>query len=258
MKKNKNLLLTLIVFIFFTIFFMSIYAIAIPIGPDILIRNSSSNFNNTLFQVKNTTAIAGNITQLEIGAITSTKSWAGFFGNITGEIFLQDARGFVFYNWTQHEPTGEIYASANSSVTWANIKCFNFTANGSSEINLTIVEDWFNITSYADDGFDITFPYTSNPSFYVGNVLIGANTCPTSYINQNNLSQTTNFPNMLLTDNSSLIFSTLIENSNPANSTDKPGYNGINYDFQLIVAEDGRSDFLNPTTTVYYFWVELD
>lgn len=254
---NKSVIL-LFTSLMFIIIILNIYVSATPIGPDIFLRNFSSGFNNSRFPVRNTSAIAGNVTELSIDAITSTRSWQGFFGNITGEIFLQDSNGYVFYNWTTQEPNGEIYASPNSSITWANVKCLNYTANGSTALNLTSLESLFNISSYADDGVDVTYAYLNNPSFYVGSVLISANACPTAYINQNNNSQSSNFPNMLLTDNVSIVFSTLIENTDSSNSTDKAGYNGVNYDFQLLVTEDGRTDFLNPQVTTYYFWIELN
>jgi hypothetical protein len=259
MQKENNVLK--ILFLMSVMISLTILCISItranPTGPDILTRGATSNLNESHYSAKTTTAVAGNITELSVDAITMTRSWQGYYGNITGEIFLQDVNGWVFYNWTIHEPTGEVYASPNTSVSWAAIHCFNFTANAGN-INLTAVESWYNITSYAADGIDATFNATNNPSFYVGSTLIANNTCPTTYINQNNASQQINFPNMLLTDNSSLVFTALIENTDASNATDKPGYNGINYDFQLLVAEDGHTDFVNPQTTTYYFWVELN
>ena len=76
-------------------------------------------------------AQAGNVTELNIFCYTTTQSWQGYFGNVTGVIQLADAGNKIMYNWTLASPEGEVYSSTNGTgIQWANIQCFNFTAMG--------------------------------------------------------------------------------------------------------------------------------
>ncbi|RJQ15473.1 hypothetical protein C4573_04925 [Candidatus Woesearchaeota archaeon] len=226
-----------------------------PVSPQSITQISTSGFDTTDYPAQNTTAIAGNVTELSITALAPTQSWQGYFGNITGTITLQDASGNIFYNWTVAEPKGEIYASLNSSINWSAIKCFNFTANTSLEINLTTMESTYNIQTADVDGIDETFNETSNPTIYVGQYTVAASSCPTTYVYQNTGKQYTNFINTLLTDKEKLVYTTVIENDQTNNNTDVTGYNGQSYDFQMLVAEDGHN--ADTSTTIYYFWVEI-
>jgi len=85
-------------------------------------------------------ALAGNITLFNIEAVTKSRGWAGFTGNITGLIILSDGTTgteHFMYNWTQASPRGQVYAStagagAPGDVDWGNLECFNFTADGTN------------------------------------------------------------------------------------------------------------------------------
>ncbi|KHO52959.1 MAG: hypothetical protein QT05_C0012G0007 [archaeon GW2011_AR13] len=72
-------------------------------------------------------AIAGNVTEMTVVAFTTTQSWQGYFGNITGTIQLADGSDNVMYNWSLASPEGEIYASVNNSVNWVGTQCYNNT-----------------------------------------------------------------------------------------------------------------------------------
>ncbi len=236
---------------------LSLYAAAIgePTGPDTLNVIGTSRF--TTLSPNQTEAQAGNVTELTFTAQTATKAWQGFYGNISGTITLEDSSGNVFYDWTAAEPEGEIYASTNSTINWANVECFNFTST--TTINLSTEEARYGIDANDVDGIDETFNVTLHDTFYVGTVQITQNTCPSTFVYRSSSYQTSYFQNVLLADPStnSLIFTTLIENRNPANDTDITGYDGKPYDFQLLVAEDEHTQAAAGTTT-YYFWVEIE
>ncbi|MBD3252176.1 hypothetical protein GF386_00400, partial [Candidatus Pacearchaeota archaeon] len=71
-------------------------------------------------------AYAGNVTELEVTGYTTTQSWQGYFGNVSGTIELSDASSNVLYNWSQAAAEGEIYAINDSaSITWSSIRCYN-------------------------------------------------------------------------------------------------------------------------------------
>lgn len=232
-------------------------AVNLPASPNVLIPLDSHTFNASNYPVKTLQAEAGNITEVSINARTQTRSWQGYFGNISGTITLEDALGFVFYDWADAEPKGQVYATINDSPDWTGIHCFNYTAVN-AEINLTEQESYFGIPDLAVDGINETFNETTHDLFYVGPRTIDANTCHSTYIYQNGTRQISNFQNVLLTDNTSMIFTTLVENRGVNDDVDKLGYNpGYTPDFQMLVAEDGHTNDSGAITTTYYFFVEL-
>lgn len=244
MKKNFVLV---IVIVLLSIYAFGVYnAFAIPLGPQTLTSGASARADIN-YSLKNASAIAGNVTQIDIVANVLTKAWQGYYGEITGRIVLADANANKFYDWNLTTPTGEVFASPNASINWADIKCLNFTANESA-LNLTAVELLFGIAATDADGFDITYNQTTNSAFTVGAESISANTCPTTYMFENSTYQSSNFQNVLLTDNVSLVFTSLINNN-------KYGFNNVTHDFQLLVAENGHGS--DTTVTPYFFWIEL-
>jgi len=240
---------------------MAVFGIGIgePTGPDTLTFVQTSRF--TTLAPNQTEAQAGNLTELSIVAQASTKAWQGFYGNISGTITLEDSSGNVFYDWSAAEPEGEIYASTNQSVTWTNIRCFNFTnasQNGGST-NLSIEETRFGMDDADVDGIDETYSVSTHDQFFVGTVEVVANSCRSTYAYVSSTAQADNWQNVLLIDpdGGSLVFTSIIENRDAANDTDKIGYNGLTYDFQLLVAEDEHTAPAAGSTT-YYFWVEIE
>ena len=75
-------------------------------------------------------AIAGNVTELSISGFSTTQSWQGYFGNVSGTIQLADNGDNVMYNWSLASPEGEIYASTNDSIVWSYVQCLNFDSDG--------------------------------------------------------------------------------------------------------------------------------
>lgn len=223
-----------------------------PLGVREINQGASSRLNTTLYPhaILNN-VMAGNITEINLTAISATKAWAGYYGEITGTLTLEDANGYVFYNWSAMEPKGEVYASIADSITWSSIACFSWS--GTPDIET--VESWYGIEDDDADGINETFTSLSS-GFYVGTEpLIN---CPATHPFVLGVAGAhTNFENILLTDGAALIFAAIIENNDANNATDIIGYDGRTHDFQLLVAEnghDGEED--NPTT--YYFWAEIE
>jgi hypothetical protein len=200
------------------------------------------------------TALGGNLTQLNIGTITQTISWQGYYGNVTGTIMLGDASGNTIYNWEAANPSGQIYAST-SQVSFAdgNIECYNFSKSGGDYVDLDAYESSLNMDANSADGINETFnETTSYDAFYIGATYINS-TCPTVYLfNSTNVSTTDTYQEVMLYD--------LTANDVIYTSIIKPGgikgFNNLDWDFQMIVAEDGHIGDTTPTT--YYFYVALE
>ena len=227
----------------------------IPIGPDSITTDYSTRKQvNTPVVIA---AEAGNVTAMTIETSRQTLGWAGYFGNITGAIVLDDANNYTFYSWALEKPTGQVYAS-NGTVTWDNVYCVNLSATGNPETNYdrmneTTIEEFYGMNFSDHDGFSETFNQTYAGHFYVGDITISdQNVCPMAYMYVNQAWQTNYFKEVLLTDNNSVIFTGLLEDSKQGYL---PGADSTS-DFQMLVAEDGHP-FKESTLTDYYFYVEV-
>lgn len=245
-----------------------------PIGPNTLEVVKSERLANTSYGPKSTWAQAGNVTELVINATSPTRSWQGYFGNISGKLTLDDANNNTLYDWTMLEPRGKIFAAINQTINWERIRCFNFTSDeGGQEgtgwfettINATTENNRTGLTNVDADNINNTFIWTTHKRFQVGVKTIVENMCPATatYINNGSQSESTGaaFVEVLLTDavpSNALVFMTFIENQDPYNFTDVIGFDGKTHDFQMLVLEDGRSEAHRELLTLYYFWVELE
>ncbi len=214
-------------------------------------------------------AQAGNVTELNIYGYSTTQSWQGYFGNVSGTIQLADANDNVMYNWSLANPQGEVYASTNSSISWTNIQCFNFTATGTYVdesgnggttnlygTNLSILESMFNINSTDVDGVDETFSLIgpgTHDLFYTANQEFTEGECRNTRIyDSSGQGVNDNFEEVLLYEpvSKSIIFAALLEPGSVA------GFDGKDYDFEMLVLEDGHGT--DTAITTYYFFVELE
>jgi len=186
-------------------------------------------------------AYAGNVTRLDIEGFSITQSWQGYYGSVTGEIKLANGAGDVLYNWSANNPGGEVYASRSFGINFATVKCAN-----SGEMSYE--ETFLNQSPSDADRVTNTFNQKNHPEFYVGSTLISANNCNSTNLYDSTYSKTNFFEVILADGTSNIIYTSLLEK-------DVAGFDSNNYDFEMIVGEDGHNGDSNPTT--YYFYAEL-
>ncbi len=239
---------------------------AVPQGPNVInVTESGRYFNSS--EPYPIEAKAGNVTALTITHTRVTEAWQGYYGNITGTITLDDGVNETMYMWDIPDPKGEIYASNGSSVDWPNVYCMNLSHkrpnNGTGDttesgvifynINMTQIELNFGINLTDKDGLNETFndTYTSTTGFEVGAVTIDVfDGCSLAHPFQDQ-GHNTQWKELLLTDNTSLIFTAILEeNVDSFKSGDETA------DFQLMVLENGHVGQEEQVTT-YYFYVEI-
>ena len=185
-------------------------------------------------------AEAGNLTELSITGTAVTRTWQGFYGNVTGSLILADSSGNNFYDWNISTPSGQIYASRNDSVVWTGITCL-------TGARLEDEETFLNRSPTDPDSVTNTFADTNHPAFQVGTESISG--CPTTQAYGDGGSQDGEFWQVLLDDtNANTVYTTIIEESVVQGFNDRPWH------FQLLVGENGHT---GPGTTPYYFYVEL-
>ena len=205
-----------------------------PTGGVITVGNSSRGTNPN---PQTANAQAGNVTQLNINASRITEIWQGFFGNISGQITLENSAGSRFYDWSISQMTGEVYGTRNTITSWSEINCTNSSQWEAEETLL-------NIPSAATDGVNETYNATSHPGFLVGTRLLTGCRSTRPY---NSTGQPGEFWNVLLNSNSTnLVYTSILaDNSN--------GFDNTTVDFELMVPTDRASG-----TATYYFYAELN
>ena len=186
----------------------------------------------------------GYLSHFNLSATVQNNRWKAFIGHIAGAFTLEDSAGDQIYDWSFSSNTGRVYATRNSgAINWAGIGCADI-------IDLESENSVLGLTS-SDDNITSTFSDTTHEPFSVGSTNILTDSCPTlnTYRNGDKTQDAGDpFEEMILHDGTNLIFSTIVEN-------DVLGYNGENYDFQMIVPENGT---VGATGNVlYYIYMEL-
>jgi hypothetical protein len=266
---NRQNKLGFIVLVLGCVSLMTAFVLAesdMPYGIRSINYIQSSRPNTSAYPPASIEAEAGNVTEINLTAIATTKTWQGYYGNITGELTLEDSQGYVFYNWSALEPKGEIYASMNDTINWLNIRCFNWVTVDDQTFDERNVELLYGAGLDAADGVAETFNYSMYTDFYTGTIPINGTstargaTCHSAFpyrLETGTALDFTRFQNTLLTDGDRLVYSTIIENHDFDNITDVVGFDGREHDFEMLVGENGHDIHHNITTT-YYFWAEIE
>lgn len=255
----------LVLFVFSFIFFSGLASAVQPSGANITNIGVSQTAPSS--QAGSVPAQAGNVTELNLFGYTSTQAWQGYFGNVTGTIQLGDANGNVLYNWSDVSPTGEVYASTNSTIYWTNIQCFNYTATGTFAnengnggttnlygTNLSLLQNEFGINSTDVDSVNNTFNLiggSTHKQFYTANQQFTAGECQNTNIYDNTgAGESNKFAELLLYEpqSKSVVFTSLL-NQNVL------GFDNRTHDFEMLVLDNGHET--DVSTTNYYFYVEL-
>ena len=244
-KLNPNISthakLILVLTLFLIVITSSLQAvIALPAAPQVTLVTNTTMSNNPGTLVNTS---GGSITTMVLNATSQNLRWKAYVGNVTGKLTLDDSSDYTVFDWTTTEIVGEVYATrSESSINWGNINC-------STQSNITTEEIAIDHTSNPNDNISATFAQKNHSDFYVGNVQIETNSCYSIHTYVNDTSQYSSFEEILLHDDSSMIYATAIE-------TDALGFNpDFTYDFQMILPESGLSSW--TSSTAYYFYVEL-
>ncbi|MBN2052999.1 hypothetical protein JW756_05840 [Candidatus Woesearchaeota archaeon] len=184
---------------------------------------------------------SGNVTQLNISGYAITDHWAGFYGEVSGNITLGNSAGNMFYQWEGlNAIAGEVFASTSNSVDWTTIACIDATGIQTLETALGIVPT-------DADRINQTYTTSAHPAITVAGTAISGCNATNAYINTGK--DATTFYQLLLADTAgagTAVFATLINESTT-------GFDGVAHDFQLLVGESDAAG-----TTDLYFYIELN
>jgi len=182
---------------------------------------------------------AGNVTRLDISGKAISTHWAGFYGNVSGNLTLEDASGNTFYNWVGLGiPAGEVFASNTSMVNWSGISCANST-------RIAIIETSLGIISTDADKISATYTNNNHPPFNVSSTLLTGCNSTNAYTNTGQSASL--YYQILLIDNQNRpVYTTLINDT-------ATSFTGTTYDFELLVGESDTAG-----STALYFYIEID
>lgn len=242
-RTHRKFLLVFLIIICLGVYFNLIAQVvfAVPIAPTQLTPGVSSHRTLTSSSNVSTDVSGGNLTELDIATLTITKSWAGFYGDVSGEITLDDANNNTFYNWslTTFSGAGEVYATRAVSPDWDNTQCVSAAVLSAEEAFLD--------NAGKDDSVTNTYFKSTHPAFDVsGSAITGCNST-NAFVS--GAMDGNRFWQVLLDDASgNIIYSTIVDSGQTA-------YNGETHDFQLLVGEN--NNLTSSGTTAYYIWIEI-
>jgi hypothetical protein len=213
---------------------------ATPTGPDSIDFNSNETFaGNTLGTIANISG--GYVANFNLTAVVQNPRWKSFVGQIDGKFTLDDAGGSTVYDWDLTSVAGEVYATRTSgAVAWGSIQCA-----GDSHM---LAENTA-LEHSGDDNITATFDSNNTETYVIAGTSIAAAECYSINTYVNNASQSSSFEEIALYDGSNIVYATEIEE-------DVTGYDGLDYDFQMLVPENGNETF--SSATAYYLYVELN
>jgi hypothetical protein len=144
MKKSLLMIFILSMIIY------SPFAFAIPGGAEVT-EGTSETGTETI--VDTSSIEGGNVTFIDTYSKQITSNWAGFFGNISGAIVLQDSSSNTFFQWTiTNFNDSVVYAASGAISNWGGANIV--------PANNTVVPGY--ISSAGLDNFTETFDSTGD------------------------------------------------------------------------------------------------
>jgi hypothetical protein len=220
---------------------------ALPEGAQVLVAGGETRSTPV---PGNVTADAGNVTNVNVTSNSQTQAWQGFFGDVNGSLVLEDASGDLFYSWNLSNTSGEVYASRDNAINFANI----FPHNNCSTDNILTN---FGVT----DSVNNTYTASTNRAVTVGSIAINASSACATYTYVNDSPQSAFFHDLILTDDPNVnatgqpnatlggnttVYVALIEGN-------IAGFDSNAHDYQLLVPVNRTSGF-----NIYAFYAELN
>ena len=243
---------------------------AVPSSPASIVRGVDETW--PAWAAQSQEALAGNVSELTFNGTTVTRTYQGYYGNITGMVVLGDSSNNTLYDWTLASPQGEIYAVrgvASVIPLWESVVCASYTHIQTEDtrlnVNESIDEDSVNRTFVVNGAPDqlARFPTSdfTHPQFWVANQSIAANECAVATLYNSSYEPSSDFKEVLLEDSTQnyIIYTAIISHTiNPFG--DSMGFNQMNHDFEMMVGEDGHGveTGSTATTSTYWFFLELD
>ncbi|NTV23053.1 MAG: hypothetical protein HGA85_01595 [Nanoarchaeota archaeon] len=237
-----------------TVWMGIVLCLALLLVNEAMAQQTGATVTNSSWSTKNASTpqsrndSRGTITTVSLNAEQQNSKWKAYVGNVSSTFVLDDSGGYSIYQWTMDSFSGQVYITRNNSISWAGVTCAGL---GDKSYEDTVI----NHNSTRADSVNRTFVAQTHKAFTVGSTAISQNTCYSTATWKNDTAQVLStaipFQEVLLTDGNDMIYTTFVEDNMLGY---KPESNGVTYDFQAIVPDDGIGS--NPLLT-YFFYLEL-
>jgi len=231
------------VFLVLGILFLNVVSAATPVGfsnVDVVSNTTKAAPGATMVNIS-----GGYLAKLNVTANLQNLKWKAFVGWVTGKFSLDDSGGSTIYDWTFTVANGRIYATrASSAISWDDIACADTDA---LETENTAMDQ-----SNPNDNITATFDDVAHEAFSVAGVSFAQDACNytvNTYVENVTQSGTDFFEEVALTDTTNIVYATILESG-------ETGYDGSDYDFQMLVPENGDPGF--DGATAYYMYIEIN
>lgn len=179
----------------------------------------------------------GNVTQVNVSGYVVTTKWAGFYGEVSGDIRLADSSNHIFYQWTVSDPADAVVYACNDTVSdWSASNIIPIYAENAST-------GW--LPAFLIDGtdsFNVTF--ASQEQFKSNSLTIDNVNYTTTWQGGSKGSDFKTYALASYTDK------TLIWAGKAV--ADKTAFNSGTADYQILAGVNSQSG-----TTTFYFYLEL-
>jgi hypothetical protein len=207
-----------------------------PVSPTNMTIGKSSGGNLSTVPLE-TSAAAGNATQLRVDAMAITPTWQGVYGNLSAGVSLMTVNGTMFYDWSTLSYTGEVYTSRDADINFVTIAC--------ADAARITAEDSFLVTDGSADAVNNTFSRKRHPPFATGGVGLAQDSCPSTNLYTNGAENPNQYYQVLLADGANkTVYTAILQKGGT-------GFDGELTDFQMLIPT--RKETVEP----YYFWVEI-
>ncbi len=184
----------------------------------------------------NVTTEGGNVTNLDLSGNVSTEKWAGYWGNVTGEIVLSPSAGSpLFYSW--------MWDSSNGGKVCAVAAASGFDWSGLQGVSAAAVDGIWNFGAATDNA---TATFNETCAIDVAGI-------PIATTDGSLTGQRVDFETCVLADQpvpaakADLAFCVEIFQNGGL-------FNGFTGDYELLAPANETAG----ATETHYFWLELD
>ncbi len=134
-------------------------AVAAPSGASTTTGASTTGSATSSTQVS---ATGGNITYVNVSSNVITGRWAGFYGNVSGNLLLADASANNFYQWTVGSMDGAVVYAANTTISDWTLSALD-NAHAPSWVNGSVTDSFTNTFSATEEFNSSSLTVASTP-----------------------------------------------------------------------------------------------
>lgn len=170
--KKSHTIFSLAIILMLSLSIITSVSLAAPTGASVTqVGNQERGQEGTAGQISTQ---GGNLTTVNISSYQITGKWAGFYGNVSGDIRLADGSGNVFYKWTISDPTNSVvYVCTGTVSTWTTSNIVplystdnllpSFLKSGADSFNRTFTtQEQFTSASLTINNVNYTYTYSNN------------------------------------------------------------------------------------------------